>query len=103
MSASAAVAAPENAGFVFGTELVIRVALGGRGSLIGAVIGAVVIEVASAYLSGSLPFVWELIIGVAFVVVIVVLPGGLLGSLRDRRRRASAGERWLRRAGRGSR
>jgi ABC-type branched-subunit amino acid transport system ATPase component/ABC-type branched-subunit amino acid transport system permease subunit len=77
------VAAPENAGFVFGTQLVVMVALGGRGSLIGAVVGAVVIEVASAYLSSSLPFVWELIVGVAFVLVIVVLPGGLFGSLRD--------------------
>lgn len=78
-----AVAAPENAGFVFGTQLVVMVALGGRGSLIGAVIGAVVIEVASAYLSSSFPFVWELIVGIAFVMVIVVLPGGLLGGLRD--------------------
>ena len=78
-----AVAAPENAGFVFGTQLVVMVALGGRGSLIGAVVGALVIEVASAYLSSSLPFVWELIVGVAFVVVIVVLPGGLIGGLRD--------------------
>jgi ABC-type branched-subunit amino acid transport system ATPase component len=90
-----AVAAPENAGFVFGTQLVIMVALGGRGTLIGAVIGAVVIEVASAYLSSSLPFVWELIVGIAFVTVIVVLPGGLLGGLRDlgrvvRRRGAAA-------------
>ena len=90
-----AVAAPENAGFVFGTQLVVMVALGGRGSLIGAVIGAVVIEVASAYLSSSLPFVWELIVGIAFVVVIVVLPGGLLGGLHDlgrlvRRRVATA-------------
>ncbi len=78
-----AVAAPENAGFVFGTQLVVMVALGGRGTLVGAVIGAVVIEVASAYLSSSFPFVWELIVGIAFVVVIVVLPGGLLGGLRD--------------------
>jgi branched-chain amino acid transport system permease protein len=77
------VAAPENAGFVFGTQLVVMVALGGRGSLVGAVIGAMVIEVASAYLASSLPFVWELIVGVAFVVVIVVLPGGLFGSLRE--------------------
>ena len=37
----------------------------------------------SAYLSSSLPFVWELIVGVDFVLVIVVLPGGLLGGLRD--------------------
>jgi branched-chain amino acid transport system permease protein len=77
------IAAPENAGFVFGTQLVVMVALGGRGSLIGAVVGALLIEVASAYLSSSLPFIWELIVGVAFVVVIIVLPGGLLGGLRD--------------------
>lgn len=76
------VAAPENAGFIFGTQLVIMVALGGRGSLAGAVVGAIVIEVASAYLSSSLPFVWELIVGATFVVVIVVLPGGLFGILR---------------------
>jgi branched-chain amino acid transport system permease protein len=75
------VAAPELASFVFGTQLVIMVALGGRGTLIGAVIGALVIEVASAYLSSSLPYVWELIVGVAFVVVIVALPGGLLGAM----------------------
>jgi branched-chain amino acid transport system permease protein len=77
------IAAPENASFTFGTQLVIMVALGGRGTLVGALIGALTIEVASAYLSGSLPFVWELIIGVAFIVVIVLLPAGLFGSLRD--------------------
>ncbi|SHJ89201.1 branched-chain amino acid transport system permease protein [Bradyrhizobium lablabi] len=92
--AFAGVAAPENAGFVFGTQLVVMVALGGRGSLVGAVVGALVIEVASAYLSSSLPFVWELIVGIAFVVVIIVLPGGLFGGLRElnaavRRRLAS--------------
>ena len=84
------VVAPENAGFVFGTQLVIMVALGGRGTLIGAVVGALVIEVASAYLSSSFPFVWELIVGVAFVLVIVVLPGGLFGSLRDASARCAA-------------
>lgn len=77
------VAAPELASFVFGTQLVIMVALGGRGTLIGAVAGALAIEVASAYLSSSLPFVWELIVGIAFVVVIVALPGGLLGGIKD--------------------
>lgn len=75
------VAAPELASFVFGTQLVIMVALGGRGTLFGAVLGALTIEVASAYLSSSLPFVWELIVGVAFVAVIVILPGGLAGAV----------------------
>ena len=71
------VVAPEYAGFVFGTELVIWVALGGRGTLIGPVVGTLLIDVSTAYLSGNLPFVWKLIVGVAFVVVIVALPQGL--------------------------
>jgi branched-chain amino acid transport system permease protein len=71
------VVAPEYAGFVFGTELVIWVALGGRGTLIGPVIGTLLIDVSTAYLSGNLPFIWKLIIGLAFVVVIVALPQGI--------------------------
>jgi branched-chain amino acid transport system permease protein len=72
------VVAPELAGFVFGTELVIWVALGGRGTLLGPVIGTIVIDVTSAYLSGNLPFVWKLFVGLAFVAVIVALPQGLM-------------------------
>jgi branched-chain amino acid transport system permease protein len=76
------VVAPEYAGFVFGTELLIWVALGGRGTLIGPVIGTLVLDVSTSYLSGNLPFVWKLIIGLAFVVVIVALPQGLAPLLR---------------------
>jgi urea transport system permease protein/urea transport system ATP-binding protein len=76
------VVAPEYAGFVFGTELLIWVALGGRGTLIGPVIGTLVLDVSTSYLSGNLPFVWKLIIGVAFVVVIVALPQGLMPLIR---------------------
>ena len=75
------VVAPELAGFVFGTEVIIWVALGGRGTLIGPVLGALLIECGSAYLSGSLPFVWKLFVGTAFVLVIVLLPQGLLPPL----------------------
>jgi branched-chain amino acid transport system permease protein len=71
------VVAPEYAGFVFGTELVIWVALGGRGSLLGPIVGALLIDVGSAYLSGNLPYIWMLLVGVAFVVVIVAMPRGL--------------------------
>ncbi|NPU10569.1 branched-chain amino acid ABC transporter ATP-binding protein/permease [Bradyrhizobium sp. 83002] len=76
-----AVAAPENASFAFGTNLVIMVALGGRGTVIGPVIGALCIEVASAYLANSLPYVWELIVGLALIIVILVFPDGLLGAV----------------------
>lgn len=72
------VVAPELAGFLLGTELLIWNALGGRATLIGPVLGTIGIDVTSSYLSGSLPFLWKLLVGVAFVVVIVVLPQGLL-------------------------
>jgi len=82
-AAFGAVAAPENASFTFGTRLIIMVALGGRGTIIGAIVGALSIEVASAYLSGSLPYVWELIIGVALIAVILAFPDGLVGVIRQ--------------------
>ena len=71
-------AAPEHVGFVFGTQLVINTALGGRASILGPVLGTISLESVSAYLNGVLPFVWQLIIGVVFIVVIVALPEGLL-------------------------
>jgi len=81
-AAFGAVAAPENASFTFGTRLIIMVALGGRGTVIGAIVGALSIEVASAYLSGSLPYVWELVIGLALIAVILAFPDGLVGVFR---------------------
>jgi len=77
-AAFSGVVAPEICGFVFGTELIIWVALGGRGRIWGAVIGALTINWVSSYLSSSLPFVWQLLLGFAFILVILWLPGGLL-------------------------
>lgn len=71
------VVAPENAGFLFGTELVIWVALGGRGTLLGPVLGTIAIDYLAANLSGDLPFLWQLLLGTAFVAIIILLPGGL--------------------------
>lgn len=72
------VVAPEIAGFQFGTELLIWVALGGRGTLFGPVVGTILIDYASAQLQGDFPFVWKLVIGIIFVSVIVALPRGIL-------------------------
>lgn len=71
------VVAPENTGFVFGTEIVIWTALGGRGTIIGPVMGAIGIDYLSAQLSGDLPFLWNLVVGTLFVVMIILLPNGL--------------------------
>ena len=81
--------APDLGSFQFGTELVIWVALGGRGTLLGPAVAAVLIDYVSAILSGTLPFVWQLVVGLVFIVVIVLLPGGLgpaiFGFVRRRR------------------
>ncbi len=77
-----AVVAPELGNFVSGTELVIYTALGGRATIAGPILGAVGIDAISNYLGGALPFIWALVIGLVFVVVIVALPGGLLSLLR---------------------
>ena len=82
------VVAPEYAGFAFGTELLMWVALGGRGTLIGPLIGTLLLDTSTSYLSGSLPFLWKLLSGLAFVVVIVALPQGLLPALASVVRRA---------------
>ena len=84
------VVAPETAGFQFGTELVIWVALGGRGTVLGPVLGTLFIDVGSSYLSGDLPFVWKLILGLAFVFVIEVMPKGLMPAVAGLLRRGRA-------------
>ena len=89
------VIAPDLGSFQFGTELVIWVALGGRGTLLGPAVAAVLIDYVSAILSGTLPFVWQLVVGLVFIVVIVLLPGGLgpalFSVLRRRRTDLAAG------------
>ena len=71
------VVAPENTGFVFGTELVVWTALGGRGTILGPILGTIGIDYLSANLSGELPFLYQLIVGALFVLMIIVMPNGL--------------------------
>ena len=63
----------------FSIEMVIWVAVGGRGTLIGAVIGAVVINYAKSLVSEQLPETWLFIQGGLFLLVVTALPDGLVG------------------------
>ena len=60
-------------------ELVVWVAVGGRGTLYGAVAGAWLVNYGKTYLTGALPEVWLFALGALFVVVTVLLPKGLVG------------------------
>lgn len=60
-------------------ELAIWVAIGGRGTLYGAVIGAILVNYAKTYFTGVFPEVWLFALGGLFVLVTLFLPRGLVG------------------------
>ncbi|MDR3153685.1 MAG: urea ABC transporter permease subunit UrtC [Deltaproteobacteria bacterium] len=66
---------------LFSIEAVICVALGGRGRLYGAVIGAFLVNWLKTTLTGLMPDAWLFVYGLLFVVVTVFLPEGVAGLL----------------------
>ncbi|KPQ40153.1 MAG: ABC-type high affinity urea uptake system permease component UrtC [Phormidium sp. OSCR] len=67
----------------FSIEMVIWVAVGGRASLIGAIIGAILVRSAQTVLSEWSPEAWLFFQGALFLIVVTVLPNGLYGWFRD--------------------
>lgn len=76
---------PSVGGVLFSTEVVVWVAIGGRLSLLGAVVGGILIAGLSNYLSAIVPDYWRLILGIVFILVIVFFKRGLAGALEDLR------------------
>lgn len=62
-------------------EAVIWVAVGGRGTLVGAALGAVLVNFAKTVLTGALPEVWLFALGALFILVTLFLPKGIVGTL----------------------
>ena len=85
---------PGRIGVLPSIEMVIWVAVGGRGSLIGAVVGAVGVNWARSYLTSSYPDYWLYFLGGIFVLVVQFFPDGILGVVRDAPRKL---EKWVRR------
>jgi urea transport system permease protein len=82
---------PSQIGVLPSLEVVIWVAFGGRGTLWGAVLGAIAINWLRSVLTATVPSLWPIILGGLFVGVVLLLPDGLIGLLRHlRRRRAPA-------------
>ncbi len=68
----------------YSVTMVIWVAIGGRGTLIGAVIGAFLVNLCEYHLSsGTLVEIWQYIIGALFVVVILFFKGGIVGIVTE--------------------
>jgi urea transport system permease protein len=89
------IVSPAQLGIVPSIEMVIWVALGGRGTLIGAAAGAIAVNFAKTNLSEQFPSGWLYLQGLLFVVVVAFVPRGLAGvkdlaAMLGRRRHVAA-------------
>jgi urea transport system permease protein len=74
----------------FSIEMVIWVAVGGRATLIGAIIGTLLVRLGQTSLSEKFPEVWLFFQGALFLIVVTVLPSGIVGWFKQ------SGLDWLR-------
>lgn len=73
---------PAEVGITPSVEMIIWVAIGGKGTLVGSIIGALSINTLKTMVSENFPEFWSYFIGVVFVIVILWLPGGII-SLKE--------------------
>ncbi len=73
---------PARMGVLPSIEMVVWVAVGGRGTLIGPVLGAFGVNWARSYLTTAYPDLWLYFLGSLFVGVVLFFPDGVVGGLR---------------------
>src|SRR4028119_2476187 len=73
---------PKAMDIAFSIEMVIWVAVGGRATLSGAILGALLVNLGKSFLSEQFPEVWLFFQGALFLIVVTVLPDGLVGWLQ---------------------
>ncbi|HEY0315803.1 MAG TPA: urea ABC transporter permease subunit UrtC [Sphingomonas sp.] len=81
----AGVISPALVGVVPSIEMVIWVAVGGRSSLAGAILGTLIVNLARDAVSSAFPELWLYGLGALFIVVVTILPQGLAGLVRRER------------------
>jgi urea ABC transporter permease protein UrtC len=64
-------------------EAVVWVAVGGRGTFIGPIVGAVGVNALKSWATRAMPDMWLLLLGGLFILVVLFLPKGIVGSLSD--------------------
>lgn len=74
---------PETMKVAFSIEMVIWVAVGGRATLIGAIIGALSVNFGSSLFSEKFPEIWLFFQGALFLIVVTVLPDGIVGWVKN--------------------
>ncbi|WP_341485792.1 urea ABC transporter permease subunit UrtC [Thioclava sp. GXIMD4215] len=79
----AGVVSPAFVGVVPSIEMVVWVAVGGRHSLWGAVLGALVVNLAKDVISSAMPEAWLYVLGLVFILTVMFLPNGIAGLIED--------------------
>jgi urea transport system permease protein len=74
-------AGPDRLDIAFSIEVVILVAVGGRGTLLGAILGAVLVNLANTLTSDAYPQYWPILLGALFIGVVLFLPEGIVGGV----------------------
>ncbi len=72
-------------------EIAIWVAVGGRGTLIGAVVGAFIVNLAKSWFTVRFPDYWLFFLGALFIFVTLYLPNGVVGLWKQLRERIVRG------------
>lgn len=73
--------APNDVGMEFSTAVIVWLAIGGRGNLTGAAVGALLINILGNALSENFGAFWQLLLGIVIVVVVFFVPDGIVGAL----------------------
>lgn len=71
-------------------EIAIWVAVGGRGTLVGAILGAFAVNGAKTWLTGAAPELWLFLLGALFIVVTLLMPKGIMGLWSQAKARISS-------------
>ena len=72
---------PTILGFTMSTEVLVWVILGGKGTLLGAMMGAILVRFLEAFLSDILAYYWIILLALFFIVTVMFFPRGLFGYL----------------------
>ncbi len=90
---------PSAMGVVPSIEMVILVAVGGRGTIAGALVGALLVKFMENGLNTLYPGGWQYLLGALFVLAVVAFPRGIVGTVADvwrRSRQGKGGALWTR-------
>ena len=64
-------------GVFFSTQVLVWVGIGGRGTLVGPVLGTILVGILETFLSGQYEDIWPLFVGLTFLAVVLFWPSGL--------------------------